>query len=335
MSLDQLKAWFMAKYLPTGQVDLPIAQVKRIARVVHALALLAIPFYQLDRALRAKFKRRLLPVSTLRSDLMLMAAKYMGLLAQYRELQDEHGFIMSNEGDSLLFSGLAGASGVRVDIAAARDESGQWFRRPIDNPLTDQASTISRDMLIGLLWYCWRNKRLDLLEDLWTYGVANNWVMGQGDASRICMLPALQGTLALMIAKLGGKKHIARWNPQLWSTNVVGYEAHLSILHIALMGEIEGQVDGSMMNALTIQANRQPENPLFTAALARYTGSAETMALAEQSLDNDHWWPTDRLPREDDRSEPWLPQRDLGTDWAPGPGTRQWTGCDFIFCLGI
>ena len=220
-----------------------------------------------------------------------------------------------------------------VDIDAAQDpKTGQWYRGPIDNLPPNQPSTISRDMVLGLLWYCWRQKRLDLLEQFWDYCKKNHWVIGQGDASRICLLPGLQGTLALLIARMGGTKHLARYNPQSWPSGQVGFEAHLEVLHILLRGEAEGMVDASCLAVLNEQAVRQPNNPLFAAALMRYTGQ---IGKADSSLLNTKWWPDDRLPRQDDRSEPWLPQRDYGSDWLPGNGTKQWSGGDLLFCASV
>ena len=162
------------------------------------------------------------------------------------EIQDKYGFTLSDECDSLLFSGLLGSvEGVDIHIDVAQDPStGQWMRRPImypacwdcSNPLStwqriklvlkhilatrkvdkvqisklfDQGgSSISRDMLLGLAWFAYFNKRLDISEQVIKYALSHYCVMGQGTISRTLLTPGLLSTFAWISYRLGGPN---RW----------------------------------------------------------------------------------------------------------------------------
>ena len=92
-------------------------------------------------------------------------------------------FILDDKCDSLLFSALA-AVGMqeKIDILAARNEEGQWFRTPAKDCLATgrSGSTISRDMFMGLFWYMFTFNEQDMINELWEYGEAHEWLMGEG-----------------------------------------------------------------------------------------------------------------------------------------------------------
>lgn len=273
------------------------------------------------------------------------------------EQQDQHGFIYSDECDSLLFSGLVGCvPGVSVDIDAAKDANGAWHRRPTDLPeccsldhwslwerlkkclaaktmdtkvlakiFETGGSTISRDMFMGLAWYAWANKRLDISESVIKYALSHKFIMGIGSPTRTFMTPGLLSTFAMISYKLGGPKHwFLRNLPQYESSKVTDFQAHLSVLHILLRRQITGDKTYGQDIAAD-QYKRQGHNPLFAYA----AGDAE---WAEMVLMNEKFWPNDRLPNNHDRSSNWLNQRDFGTDWLPEGGpTETFSGGDFLF----
>lgn len=300
-----------------------------LSALLTFLAYLTIPF--------SMFYQSLLeinhPVSSKNIDpkLRLKVAKYRAL--GFYSQDPISGFVDSSHGDSLLFSALASVGGLSVDLLAAREDSGKWHRQPLKLPQEAAASSISRDMLLGVMWWCWRKQRLDVAEALWQYGHKNQWVMGTGDVSRTLLEPGLQGTLALLIAELGGKKRLARFMPQIWNTGMTDYEAHLQVLHILLRGEVEGYIDSHQMNILIEQNYRQPLNPLFEVAFARYSDG--DMTKASIGLLIEPWWPSDRLPKASDRSEPWLQQRDYGAGWLPGTKDLTHSGADFLFIASL
>lgn len=250
-------------------------------------------------------------------------------------VQDADGFIEWDHCDSLLFSSLYAVGGGKVDIPAARDSDGMWHRRSLNQPECYNeadgatASSISRDMLIGLLWYIWRAKRLDLANDLFDYGVSHDWIMGKGDASRIYFTPGLQATLAEIIHRLGGTDHSAyRAIPQAYSKNV-GFAAHLDILHILLRAELVGHMDQAALDIVKYNYDRSPQNALFAYAWHRYSDADQTETV--NALLNEKWFPADRLPTSSDRCESWLFQRDPGKDWEPCDEGRTHSGGDYLF----
>lgn len=246
------------------------------------------------------------------------------------------GFIQTGECDSLLFSGLYGTV-AEVDLLAARDESGQWFRRPLSLPecyeAKASASTISRDMFVGLLWWIWTHKKLDVAEDLWKYGLVHNWVMGQGEPSRVVFTPNMQYMLAELICRLGGStcKASARSFPLAWTVGNIGFQAHLDVLLILLKGEMTRTITDDELLVLKTQSEKQPFNALFSYAFHRFTDGNQNSAIELLLLNK--WFPSDRLPTASDRCEPWLWQRDMSDDWNPCVGGMH-VGGDFIFVAG-
>lgn len=249
------------------------------------------------------------------------------------DVADSDGFIEWEKCDSLLFSGLYGTP----NLLAARDAAGMWHRRSLQHPecyCAGSASTISRDMLVGVLWWIWTNKRLDVAEELFSYGRSNSWIMGQGDVSRIYFTPALQATLAEIIFRLGGPNHRAyRGMPQIHASNV-GFAAHLDVLVILLRGEMLGRIPAASFNILASHFNRNPRNPLFCYAFHRfYDGDHDdtTAALMDEAI-----FPNNRLPTNADRAEPWINQRDPGPDWEPETGAvKIHSGGDFVFVANL
>lgn len=265
--------------------------------------------------------------------------KYVKLV---KSAQDENGFIDTDHCDSLLFSGLLGsASNVFVNIKAAFDsKTGMWFRRPLSYPecfdCGGSASTISRDMLLGLAWFTWRNNRLDIAEQVVRYALSHWLIMGKAASlkdkiGRCFMVPGMLSTWAEISYRLGGpNRWWLRWVPQVESKSVTGFQAHLCVLHILLRKEVTGHLSRRMERVLESHAQRQPNNPLFQYAVGNYD-DAETLLL------NEKWWPSDRLPTRGDRKESWLVQRDYGTDWAPAEDRKEVEhhGADFLFVSSL
>lgn len=288
-------------------------------------------------------------------------ATYLGLLHTVR---DKHGFIEYDQCDSLLFTSLLGClPEVKVDILAARDNHGAWYRRPLEYPscytpskyktaaqvlqaiggsifkrkkidkkeimkiLAGSGSTISRDMLLGLAWYCYFKKERDIAEQVIDYAKANNMVMGKGDPSRTIMTPGLLGTFAWVAYRLNGDLHtdLRAIPPDIDDEVLTGYQAHLQVLHSFLRWKLVG---GTRPGIISQQFEREPNNPLFAIAAGKYN-----IALA--ILANPRLFPPNRLPTVKDRKEEWLPQRDHGDSWQPGEGDRVHSGGDFLFCYWL
>ncbi len=277
-------------------------------------------------------------------------------LATYKQLlplvKDDYGFVESDKCDSLLFTGLLRA--VYPDdsnMKAAQGKPGEWFRRPLVNGHDtcyadgNSGSTISRDMLMGLFWYIWRNKRLDMAQDLWNYGKAHNWIMGSGEISRTLMTPGLKATLAEIIYQLGGDNHIiSRSVPQAYSLSSTGFPVHLDMLHIGIRAELTGTIDDLVVigtpepiEVLTHHYKRSPNNAMISYLYHKYVDGNYTKALSLAL--NPSWFPADRLPNRGDRKEPFLWQRDYGPDYLPDPNpathSHEHSGADYIFVVSL
>ena len=257
---------------------------------------------------------------------------------RYKQLittaQDKHGFIESNKCDSLLFSGLVGCvPGVNVDIMAAFDpESKTWRRRPIENSCwpNGSKSTISRDMLVGLAWYCHVHDRKDIADQVVKYALAHMGIMGKANSiksliGRCFIGPGLLSTFA----RISGKNRILWYFPLDFpgSPTPTGFQAHLQVLHRLLKHKMCG-TDPSKDKRLLKQAARQPNNALFQVAV----GNVEK---AKVLLQDEKYWPSSRLPTSQDRKEPWIFQRDFGNDWKPVSSKHVHSGGDYLFCEAL
>lgn len=261
--------------------------------------------------------------------------KYLQLLPKQ---QDKYGFIDFEHCDSLLFSGLIGSlPEVKVNIEAAYDKkTGLWLRRPIDCPCFDcidnidlgAKSSISRDMLLGLAYFCFYNNRKDIAEQVVKYALSHWLIMGKAIdkknlLSRCLITPGLLATFAL----ISGKYKWLHWVPAEppFSPTQKGYKAHLQVLHRLLRHKIKG-TNPRRDKILREQATKQPQNPLFLAALGQYS-------LAEKKLLDERLWPSERLPTSHDRKAQWLPMRALGPDWKPDlvHQEKEFSGGDFLF----
>jgi len=229
------------------------------------------------------------------------AETYAGL---YGDISDDTGLFDDNDCDALLFNALYGVTDDSLDIESFRDkESGQWFRTPAKSCYKEgrSASTISRDMLIGVMYWAWFNERLDLLEDLRKYGQANDWVMGQGPLDRTYFTPNFQKTLYVLL----GREY--KGPPELWVDPLKDHQRHIVALNIILRGERQGQINDDMLRLLNKFAELEPSNALFLYGVGRFTD--ENQAETINVLVNDRWFPIDRLPNSEDRCGRWLWER--------------------------
>lgn len=256
------------------------------------------------------------------------------LLALYQSLsdplRDPSGFIETDTCDSLLFSSLVSFH-KSIDLWAAYDSStGQWHRTPsktcYSNQLANEAhaddptwtpltpsskSTISRDMLLGVMWYSYIHGDLPLAQSIWDYGTAHDWIMGDGLRSRTQMSYSLLATLAQLIHELGGTDHQERHYPVIWLPGATDYEAHILVWHILLRIRLYDKIEDTALARLKEQASRQPENALFIYA-------AGDVAKATELLLDPRYFPVDRLPTAKDRCSHWLFERDRdSSSWDP------------------
>jgi hypothetical protein len=236
--------------------------------------------------------------------------------------------------DQLLFASLLGSVGYELDIERHEGEPGQWFRTPNQDCYETgrSGSTISRDMLLGLLFYGYHRGELDLLDRLYHYGKENNWKMGDGSLSRIYLTPVMQKTLALAIEKLGGESYPeSTINDSIeWKIGgQKGFEAHLMVLHVLLRGDILGKITKDQNKRLSEQYGRVSDSGLNCYIYGLF--NRDSHLPESYSLTDDPKFPNDRLPTSNDRCTPWVWERDP-KDWVPCSEQKKiHTGGDFLF----
>ena len=184
-------------------------------------------------------------------------------------LIDNDGFISGCDG--LLFTALAGTiPGISLDITKFRDSSGQWFRKPISEPeclsCGESKSTISRDMLLGVLFYALHHKRRDIIDQVINYALKHFGIMGKAEdlkmtIGRCLMTPGLLSTFSWASYSLGGpSRPYLRYLPCPIPTNLKGFQAHLAVLH-AHMRQYCGAGDYS--EVIKAYSDKAPYNALF------------------------------------------------------------------------
>jgi len=313
----------------------------RIVKVINPLLYLATPVVYISSKLSTKYYPHKFNNGLFRGTHLLPKLHLYDFLTP--NTQDQNGFIDTDHCDATLFSGLLSASGYgkEVNMSAAKNDKNQWFRRPLNYPPCyipgKKSSTISRDMMMGVFWSSWKNKHIGNSYLTYLYGSQNDWVMGEGDISRIYLTPGLRSTLVLIIEKTMPEisiNHLEKYFPQSWPKGLEDYEAHLAMLHIELRGQLNGYIDSDMASCLIDIADRMHNNALAQLLYAKWvTGDfGWTIAL----LGGESIWPTHRLPTSHDRRESWITQRgDDSNGWLPAEGldTKTHSGGDFLFCM--
>lgn len=259
-----------------------------------------------------------------------LRAQYQTYLALNKGQMDQDGFVMSGDCDSLLFSSLnAIGRNEEFNIQAAEIEPGKWYR----NQRKDGCdSSISRDMLMGVMAYSLYFKRLDIAQDLWHYGEAHNWKMGYTDSgnlefeARTIMSPGQVALLAQVIHHLGGPDYAIRFTPQVFTAEV-GFAGHLTLLHFWMIDRMEGELGPIVRKVLTQYRTIAPNNAFVSYLYNKYNGGSQqgTVELLNR-------YPVDRLPTGSDWCEAWLQQR-VGTEDQQGQCSDKgpWNGGDFLF----
>lgn len=205
----------------------------------------------------------------------------------------ETGWPSRDDCDATLWAGLAyaaGATSVKIDLA--EHKPGEIQRRPYTpcwpndlnaDGLPDSRSTISQDMLTGYLWALWRRGDYPAAFRVASYGEDSNWVMGEpfpGAAGEVVMRNLVPILGRLLYALSGGQDARSyRIPPPIFLPVAKDYERHIQTLAILLSGELTGpmfslDIDGESLKRLHENAEYDPKDALFQAALSIYTGDA-------------------------------------------------------------
>lgn len=266
---------------------------------------------------------------------MQLIDKFDRYLALFKQKQDDSGFILTDKCDSLLFSCLAGCvQGVDIKVDVARIDEGTWLRRPMFYlecyECGDSKSTISRDQLLGLAWYAWCNKRLDISEGIIKHALKNFGIMGKGVLSRTFIGGGLLSTFAWISYRLGGPSRpwLRFISVGISSTRgIIDFQAHLQVLHYHLRSEITGhQRDRGRSQEIALEHAKRTDNK------NSYFNCVAGLLDRNETLLDIALFPDDRLPQDADRFSGWLWERDPGFDWCGGlDPDKQHTGGDFLW----
>lgn len=274
-----------------------------------------------------------------------LTAKYDFYLAQQNEIDDANGFT-TGQCDDLLFSGLVGSLECsRLNITAARDPDGRWYRRALPEGAACDRE-ISRDMFYGVVAYALNCRDVELLKQVRAYGrehinAVGAWAMAPNGDGRQLILPDQQALIGESIGSLGGEAGFEKDFPRPVSDSVTGFNAHLQTLSILEYGKAKSGITTSDLAALRAQAKRQPRNPLFQAAVYRYSPDAAEREAAKGAalavLMDEGLFPVDRLPGSANYCTDWITQRDDDPkDWSPCPDqAKTHTGGDFLFSAAL
>jgi hypothetical protein len=260
------------------------------------------------------------------------------LTAQLEQRYEEYKGLTPNKGewayttcDGLLFSSLhAVAVNQQFPIEQAEVQPGKWLRRP---PAYGTCSDgeISRDMILGLMVYAAHFKRVDVLQRLYDYAIANDLKMGEGD-DRTVLSPQLLQITARLIKHLGGQDNEALYLPEIYFYSTTpGYQSHLTLLSIHLHAIIYRGLGDTQLTALRNIIEHSPANPLAQALLSRYTNGdlSTTKRLLLET------WPAGRLPTGADWCEEWRTQRADGDRNFTPCNVPKHTGGDFLFTAAL
>jgi hypothetical protein len=242
-----------------------------------------------------------------------LGALYQEHLAQLAAASDPAtGWPSATDCDGTLWAGLACAAGAPVDVAQAEYAPGVLHRRPAsvgacwtpEDGDVGSKSTVSQDMATGYVWCLWRRGDRAALARLADYGEAHaetlagqplGWVLGEPypqEAARVVLRPNLIGVIGRALESLsaGTDQRSYRTLPALYPPVEDGYQRHLQVLGILLQGETANHnpslfldIDGDMLRRLHEAADAHPEDALYQAALAVYTGdyAAPTARLVD------------------------------------------------------
>ena len=263
-------------------------------------------------------------------DIADKASKYLDLAKQSA---DANKWPVS-DCDALLWASLYNVAGGDADLDKARDASGKWYRTPSHDCYPSRSkSSISQDMILGLVLASWQARDAGRIAELIKYGedhvsIGGWWLFGEGAPSRTLIRTNLQSTIYRASRKLGGPSNRLADFPPVFA-HVQGYEAHLHVLHILLKGLIDGSITSYDLGFMRYFAERAPRNALFQAILHRFTDG--DYSTAAQILRDEALFPSDRLPTSAERCEPYLWQREEGESWQSCPTeSKQHPGIDFM-----
>lgn len=262
------------------------------------------------------------PTTTPTDELNTRYSTYLGLTPGQT---DSNGWVSADICDGLLWNSLWSVAGGNVDIYKAQISPGEWERNA-----NGQCTSISRDMILGLMLDLWVKRDLTSVNNLISYGEAHGFQMNsvsETDGADI-MSPDIISTMYLERDKLGGAKNILleAFTDNWFIGGQTGSNADLQVIHLLLRGLMEGSITSYDLGLLQTLANNNPDNAWFNSVFHRFKDGDQTQAT--NSLLNEDWFPAQVLPTNQEYCESvFLYQRDeyntgtttLTQDWTPCP----------------
>lgn len=273
---------------------------------------------------------------------------------------DEKGWIKDTHCDGLLFSALYGYAGGDPEIHLAEDKNkpGKFYRHwqqdCYANHLKDlgnsSKSSISRDMILGLILWAHKYEKIEIIENLIQYGKQRTlqgfplvWIVGEGQFGRVELRPSLIQTLYDIRKKLKGTPSpYENVDFQAWDNNCRGYPCHLSLVTALLLHDIKGALPASVLRHVKIVADRNPRNALYNGIYAKIAQDGTYRMKAIKALFDQKLFPDDRLPNSNDRCSEYLFQREEvkngepSKSWAPcEEKDHTYSGVDFLFAAEV
>lgn len=262
--------------------------------------------------------------------------------AEGKRVLAERGF-MDDKCDSLLFTSLWAVScdvGFSVQEWEDPEFPGKWHRNPqrdcyLNGAPNGAASSISRDMMLGLWHLLWSKQDRDNIRDLISYGERNNWVMGEAkDLETLISRATLSPQLISLLYAMADGTSLTQQSDDAIGVNT-GFRAHLDVLRILLNSRVRGAISDLELGTLKAQADRQPHNALFVGAYEKFKGGSKAIDL----LLSEKHFPKDKLPNNheqhcinylfsrDEESEDWVPCKD--------EPFKEHDGTDFVFAAWV
>ncbi len=290
------------------------------------------------------------------ADFAALSTKYASYMQLTQQAFDQDGWILTAKCDALLHTSLlATTEATDPDVLVkSRDENGRWFRRPSKDCLSSGSSksSISRDMLLGLLHPVALFKLQDVAEDLVRYAEENKWVMGEGDGSidgtnRILLSPSFYNLMVdtrdFTKNSLDGRparsvdeedESAEEGDPYALSGSNVRFTDHLDALAIELRGTIYGGITDYELGLIKTDRDADPNNALYHAIYSKYTDGNQKKAV--DILLREDLFPSDRLPTSADHCVDYLWMHgEKEKDWGPCDKGETHPGHDFLFVARI
>ena len=263
-----------------------------------------------------------------------IAQKSVDYIDMSRKHVDKDGFILHDKCDSLLFSGLYQAATKNYTIPDARSSEGSWNRRVAQDcgpEFKNSRSTISRDMMVGVMWSFWKHKDLDsaiqLMDDL----KSNLYMLkGTGTPGELFMTPTYVNTLALIIKALGGPEYgFELLLPTSYKSDAQGFEKHIHSWIIALRGSVQGFISQKELDIIEKYRSNNDLNPLFQSIYHKYSDGDQNNAI-NLLLDESHY-PKTELPTTLNHCDEWIIQREYtSNNYKPCEPNVEHTGLELV-----